>query len=286
MPIHDGAFDYNALVTTVLDYAGRGWQVFPLRPHGKEPATRAGFYNATTNPATLRRWFKFFPYNVGIRTGIASQVFVVDVDGHAGAVSLAELELQHGPLPATLVSTTADGVHFWFFTDRPIPSSTGKIAAGIDVRGDGGYVVAPPSIHPDGPVYQWRNSLPPAPAPDWLIELTRKRPPSSPASSWSPPPDGTSGAYAAAALEQEIDRVARALPGTRNHALNRASFSLHQLVGGGELDGGEVEHRLLAAAKANGLIDDPDDGPRRVRATIRSGARAGLRYPRNRQGRV
>jgi hypothetical protein len=93
-------------------------------------------------------------------------------------------------------------------------------------------------------------------------------------------------AYGRAALDREINELAQARPGTRNHALIRASFSLHQLVAGGKLDGAEVEQRLIAAAEANGLLADPGDGPRKVRATIRSGARAGMQNPRNRSGRL
>jgi hypothetical protein len=91
----------------------------------------------------------------------------------------------------------------------------------------------------------------------------------------------TPGAYGEAALAREAETLAAVAPGGRNHALNRASFSLHQLVAGGELEHGEVEHRLLAAAERNGLI--ADDGLRSVLATIRSGARAGLQHPRSRQ---
>jgi hypothetical protein len=290
MAVHQQTPDFNALLPIVQDYAERRrWQVLPLRQHSKEPATKRGLYDATSNVDTLRRYFKFYPYNIGIRTGIASRIFILDLDGHAGAISLGQLEHRHGPLPATLISTTADGCHFWFHTDQPIPSSTGKIGAGVDVRGDGAYVVAPPSIHPDGPVYRWRNSLPPVPAPEWLLQLISKRPPSPPLTAILPrprQPNSSAGAYAAAALQREVDDVARAAPGTRNHVLNRASFSLHQLVAGGELDGNEVEQRLFAAAEANGLIADPADGPRRVQATIRSGRRAGLQNPRNRQGRI
>jgi hypothetical protein len=72
------------------------------------------------------------------------------------------------------------------------------------------------------------------------------------------------------------------MKGGRNHALNRASFRLHQLVAGGELDGSEVRNRLFAAATSNGLMDDPQDGPLSVQKTIASGARAGLLYPRRR----
>jgi hypothetical protein len=90
--------------------------------------------------------------------------------------------------------------------------------------------------------------------------------------------------YARAAMESEIDAVTHAPHGTRNHALNSASYSLHQLVAGGELDGDEVHARLIEASHANGLMADPDDGPRKTMATIASGAAAGLQHPRNRRG--
>jgi hypothetical protein len=141
----------------VLDYAARGWQVFPLKPQAKEPATRRGFYDATTNPATLHRWFANFPYNVGIRTGTPSNIFVLDIDGVAGFASLAELESQNGRLPRTLLSSTGNGRHYWFATRDPIPCSTAKIGVGIDINGDGGYVAAPFSTHPNGKIYRWRR---------------------------------------------------------------------------------------------------------------------------------
>jgi len=150
-----------------LDYAARGWAVFPLQPGLKEPRKGSrGFYDATTNPATIRRWWRADPtYNIGIRTGIASGVWILDVDGALGAIALAVLEARHGRLPSTLTSVTGGGCHLWFSTNRPIPSSAGRIATGLDVRGEGGYVLAPPSVHPDGPVYTWRNARSPTPAP-------------------------------------------------------------------------------------------------------------------------
>jgi hypothetical protein len=141
--------------------------------------------------------------------------------------------------------------------------------------------MAPPSVHPDGPIYTWINDEPLAVAPDWLIKLARKPPPAPitlPPRTHSAPP----GAYGAAALQSEIEVLANTAPGSRNHALNRASFCLHQLVAGGELDGADVERELLAAAAANGLMADTTDGPNSVLRTIRSGARAGRRHPRRR----
>ena len=278
-------------LATALDYAARGWAVFPCWPRTKAPACQRGFHLATTNPATIRRWWLAnSDYNVAIATGIRSSVWILDVDGALGAIALAVLEARHGRLPSTLTSVTGGGCHLWFSTNRPIPSSAGRIATGLDVRGEGGYVLAPPSVHPDGPVYTWRNARSPTPAPSWLVRLTL--PPSPPTARLSivrsptAHHSGPCGAYGKAALEYEIAALDSTPPGARNHALNRASFCLHQLVAGGELDGADVRNRLIAAATACGLMSDPQDGPRSVTLTIRSGARAGLSHPRTRWGRA
>jgi hypothetical protein len=212
-------------------------------------------------------------------------VWVLDVDGNAGATSLAELEAKYGPLPETLISIASSGCHLWFRYTCPIPSSADRVGHGLDVRADGGYVLAPPSVHPAGPVYRWMNNRPPAIAPEWLIHLTRKPPPGPITGKIALPTRPVrTDAYGKAALEHEIAALANTLKGGRNAALNRASFSLHQLVAGGELDGNEVHKRLLDAAVANGLMTDPEDGPLSVEKTIASGARAGLQHPRDRGG--
>lgn len=262
-----------------LDYAARGFAVFPCLETSKAPAIGRGFHSATTNPATIRRWFLNCPqYNLAIATGIVSRVWVLDVDGSNGAQSLAELEVQFGQLPPTLTSITASGCHFWFRLTDPMPSSVGRIAEGLDVRADGGYVLAAPSVHPDGPIYRWTNARDLAIAPKWLIERARQKV----AAPRFVPSVGRVGLsnYGRAALEDECRALASVPIGTRNHALNRASFALHQLVAGGELDIAEVRNRLIAAATANGLMDD--DGPRQVEKTIASGARVGLQNPRSR----
>jgi Bifunctional DNA primase/polymerase, N-terminal len=271
-----------------LDYAAKGWLVFPCRPGSKTPATRRGFKDATTNPATIRRWWLANPdYNIGIATGVASGIWILDIDGTTGVATLHDLESRYGPLPATLCSITGRGRHLWFKADSPIQSSAGRVGDGLDVRGEGGYVLAPPSIHPDGPTYRWDNDLPPALTPGWLLELARRRAIvtiSERALATLPPRPATAGVYGQAALDAEIAALASAVPGTRNHALNRASFSLYQLVAGGELAAGDVRARLIDAAHANGLMSDPADGPVSVNKTIASGARAGLQHPRTRRG--
>jgi Bifunctional DNA primase/polymerase, N-terminal len=276
------------LSQNALDYATRGWSVFPCKPRTKEPACPRGFYAATTNPATIRRWwFADATYNIGIRTGIASGVWVFDIDGDGGATAVGRLEAEHGPLPETLTSVTSNGCHLWFRYDSPIScNADGRVGRCLDVRGDGGYVLAPPSLHPEGPRYRWTNDRPLATAPGWLIKLTRKQTISERAIATMRVPlhRGGGSHYGQAALEYEIAKLAHTPPGSRNHALNKASFALHQLVAGDELNAAEVRARLVEAATANGLMSDPDDGPRSVMATIASGARAGLLHPRNRRG--
>jgi hypothetical protein len=274
------------MLEAALDLAALGFAVFPCLRRAKEPATRRGFYDATTNPATIRRWFgSAAQYNIGVRCGLASAVWILDVDGPEGAAGLRALQAAHGALPATRQSQSARGLHLWWRTDSPVQCSASRVAPHVDVRGDNGYVLAPPSIHPSGHTYRWSNAEPLAVAPEWLLRLTCKRPPPSiptptptPTSSGSRD-NGSPGAYGQAALEREIAVVANTAPGSRNHALNRASFALHQLVAGGVLDGNEVQQRLFGAAHANGLMAE---GPRAVMATIASGARAGMQHPRSR----
>ena len=92
--------------------------------------------------------------------------------------------------------------------------------------------------------------------------------------------NGLPGAYGKAALEYETTALASTPNGQRNHALNRAAFSLFQLVAGGELEEAEVINRLVEASFANGLMTDPNDGPASVRRTIASGRHAGILHPR------
>jgi hypothetical protein len=282
----------STLLQAALDLAARGLMVFPCLPTSKAPACRRGFKDATTNPATISRWWLAQPdYNIGCATGLLSNVWVLDIDGAIGAATLRNLEIAHGKLPPTLFSITGHGRHLWFrATGGEIQSSAGRVGDGLDVRGDGGYVLAPPSVHPDGPIYRWGNAVPIATAPDWLVALTRKRPTiSERALATMRVPlqhNGSPSTYGKAALEYEISALASTPHGQRNHALNRAAFSLFQLVAGGELDESEVFNRLIEASLANGLMTDPNDGPVSVKRTIASGRRAGFQHPRSRSGAV
>lgn len=154
----------SLIVEYALGYAARGWAVFPLKPRSKEPypGTR-GFKDASRDPDTIRRMFAGkADANIGIATGAISGIWVLDVDnkdGAGGLDSLNRLMAEHGPLPETLIALTpTGGYHYYWRYDpaRPVKSRT-NIAPGIDVRGDGGYVVAPPSTHPEGGQYVRRG---------------------------------------------------------------------------------------------------------------------------------
>jgi hypothetical protein len=280
-----------SMLDAALGYAARKLPVFPVIPRAKLPAIKGGFHSATTNPETVKRFWRRADCNIGIPTGAASGFWVLDIDGDKGAASLATLESEHGSLPPTRqVVTGGGGRHLWFKYTAPVACSAGKIAPGLDTRGDGGFVVCPPSLHANGNVYKWSidSVTELAVAPCWLIELVRKKPTPSISeralAAIRRPTGGGQNAYGTAALEDEIAALASTPPGQRNHALNAAAFALFQLVAGGELDENEVIGRLVAAAHANGLMTDRNDGPAKVWATIQSGRRAGLQSPRSRPG--
>jgi hypothetical protein len=165
----------NALGKAAIAYATRGFAVFPCAPRGKVPATGHGCRDATKDLARITAWWRENPnYNVAVATGPVSKVFVLDVDGLEAEASLRKLEDQHSALPETVESITPRGRHIFFRCENgAIRNSAGAIAPGLDIRGDGGYVVLPPSIHPSGRPYVWSvdsgNHF--AEVPAWLANL-------------------------------------------------------------------------------------------------------------------
>jgi len=175
-----------------------------------------------------------------------------------------------------LKAATGRGCHLYFAAATvALGNSSGRLGRGLDVRGHGGYVVAPPSLHALGQRYRWIHRCRPAPLPAWIQELltTSASPPSATPSS---PPRGGSRRrrYLAAALRGELSDVASAQRGTRNNALNRAAFRLGRLARPDDATLADVESYLLDAALAAGLTE------RDALATIDSGLRAGQRHPR------
>ena len=279
-----------------LAYAAAGWAVLPVagRREGgcgcrhrdcenpaKHPLTRHGVHDATADPVLIREWWRRSPSaNVGIAMGAASGLVVVDVDlPRGGRESLRVLQQSGRQLPPTLtVRTGGGGLHLFYLPPRGrrVPNAVARLLGvdqplpGIDLRGDGGYVVAPPSVHASGGRYRWRGGRL-APLPAWAWPPPPKPRSSAPAS----PARSTDGsAYGLAALAREVEEVRSRPVGYRNDGLNKAAFCLGRLVAGGELAEHLVVEALLAAALASGL------GQREAERTIRSGLTSGEAVPR------
>lgn len=279
---------------SALAYARQGWQVFPLHSPvtdigglvcscgedcaspAKHPRTFRGLHDASGDEAQIKAWWsRWGDANVGLRTGEASGIVVVDVDSyHDGDDGLAELEATYGALPPTLTADTGGGGRHLVYAhpaDLRVRNRAG-LAAGVDLRGDGGYIVAPPSMHISGRCYAWRRPLAPVAAlPLWLAEA--KREPKAATGPLPAVPNASEHPWVQAALRGEVDELGRAMHGNRNHALNRAAFNLGQLVPHA-LSQGEVEGALEATARAIGLEESEIPG------TLRSGLVDGMAEPR------
>jgi hypothetical protein len=293
----------DGLLAAALDYAARGWPVLPLHhpvsfgpkagpgrarcscrsgsceSQGKHPRTPNGLKDATTDRAVIGRWWhRWRSANVGLVTGVVFDV--LDLDG-LGA--LKELDAVT-PVPDGLdgpMALTGRGLHV-LVAPTGAGNRTGMLP-GVDWRGRGGYIVAAPSWHYSGERYGWCEGFGPdrplPPCPPWLAGLARpdvagevsRRPAGAPRGVVV---GGDEYRYGAVALDAECDVVARAVNGTRNHTLNRASFKVGQLVAGGVLDEAGAVAALLDAAGRCGL------GEREASQTIASGLRAGGRSPR------
>ena len=149
------------LLDAALRYAERGWKVFPLAAGSKLPRQGSrGFLDATDDQAVIRSWWGKAPHlNIGMATGTASGVFVLDIDGEPGAAWIMEQTERGNVLPDTLCQRTGGRGGRQYFFKMPagvsIGSNAGVIAEGVDLRGDGGYVVLPPSKITGGGLYGW-----------------------------------------------------------------------------------------------------------------------------------
>lgn len=327
-----------------LAYARMGWPVFTVQPRGKRPLNlcsagdgdnvcdarlpardkktretickkcgtvygpndKLGFHQATTDAATITRWWTKEPNaNVGIKTGGGLLFLDCDVPDHEegktadGEATLALWEVENEELPATPHQRTGSkkqedgserrGIQYAFKVECEIRNSASKLGPGVDIRGDGGYVVVAPSYHPSGVNYQWDDGFKPsqialAPAPQWLLDkiIAPKELEEVTAPKGEAPPaehvDGANAKYLNAVLDGEYDRVASAPKGTRNKSLNDAAFKLGQYVASGALQESTVRHTLTAAAEKNGYAQE--EGPAHVEEVIASGMSAGMKAPR------
>jgi len=161
-----GGCGVSSFVQSALQLTKHGLRVFPLIVKGKAPATPHGCKDAATDPKVTRAWWKQNPaFNIAIATG--NGIGVADTDGPDGEAWLVE----QGDLPPTWTSLTARGMHRYYAIPAGLRSRTG-FGPHVDFKAESGYVVAPPSIHPDGPRYRWKKGhapweIPLAPIPPW-----------------------------------------------------------------------------------------------------------------------
>ena len=279
-PTHDAA----------VRYASLGIAVFPLRPKMKAPYGRTtGLKMASADPAlAIERWTgrAVLPLkpdaenrravtagpsaNVAIATGAPSGFWVLDLDGPGAAAWLAAKEAVHGALPDTVEQLTARGRHLCFLWtpecggERELRNRSGLDGAPVDVRGQDGYIVAPPSVHPGdeakgvppGWVYRWRPGHAPgerayAVAPPWLIDLVRPAPLVAAKAEPRVRREGRASPYGEAALDNACATIAGARVGSRDSTLYRTACKIGCLVGGGEIDESYARDALTSAGRVH-----------------------------------
>jgi len=271
----------------------------PCESQGKHPRTANGLSEATTDLATIARWWKRWPHsNIGLVTGVAFDV--LDLDGPKA------LEVLDTAMPADATSyagpcvRTGRGLHRYYLPTQ-LGNRTNLVVKGslIDWRGAGGYVVAPPSVHYEaGNLYEWleghEEDTPIGAAPAWLSYLVEYRRPAegtlaalaiarnpsivAKAEPLAVPHFGRTTHYGAKAVENIAGELADAQPGDRNDTLVACSFRLGMLVAGGEVDEGEALNLLLAGASIIGISCEGEKSEGVL--TIRSGFEAGKMKPR------
>lgn len=190
----------NPILAAALALAARGVPVFPVfeavfldgqpaicacrvpscKHVAKHPRTAHGFKDATTDEVVIRGWWgKWSNANLGIATGAVSSLVVLDVDPrHQGDARLAELVAKHGPLPATPTVKTGGGGNHFYFSHPGVKVKSVEVVHGLDSKADGGYIIAPPSVHASTNAYEWApglslSDISLAPAPEWLLEMIR-----------------------------------------------------------------------------------------------------------------
>lgn len=333
------------MLEAALGYAARGWPVHPCNPRNKvpllpndrDPVTgdkipkTGGLKKASCDPILIRQWWQRWPKAlVGLNTGYL-RLFIVDFDprtdpdtGEVFTLERLKAELENGwvledgtavpgvgPLPISQASVTpSGGVHLWLLwpdDGGPPITNRGCLPLHIDVRGLGGYIVAPPGHMPDyeglGPRdYVWHRRGEIAQAPAALIERLRTpgkaggkgsrqaRTEVSTGSTrtdgveaWRPagddPVEAARRKWALTALDSRLGELARAVTGERGQTLNRIGFNLGQIVGAGVLSRAMVVAGLESAAVSNGLVGT--DGVERVREAIERAVRDGEGQPRD-----
>lgn len=260
-----------------------GFKILAVEPRGKKPT---GGYSSNVHFKSWDELVEFLKHhpeaNFAAATGRASGFFAVDLDGKEGIDGFRLLQERYGNIPRTVRVRSPHGMHLWFRRYSPIGNSVKRLALGVDVRGDGGYIILPGSIGKDGRRYQFvkghaMGEVGIADPPEWLKQLLasgRKDAARESDRASADPEPTTSAKYGARALRDECERVRALTEGSRNDGLNKSAFRMSQLVAEGSLNQRDAEVSLLQAARATGLTKEESI------VTIASGMSAGIKAPR------
>lgn len=287
------ALDVQGNARIASDLAAAGFSVFPCHNGGaqaKRPMPGVFWRSASTSDRVkVAGWWRKWP-DAAVGLDLAkSHLVVIDADRHGaddGVEAVAHLMHEHGfdPNPVPTVATPNQGTHFYFRQPdgASFGNSRGSLPAGIDVRGAGGYVIAPGSVMDDGRRYEGFGAIADAPVlPDWLVGVISgpARVAATAATQAVPrsiPSDDRIAAYLDRGLTEELDNVRYAPKGQRNSQLNISAMKIGQMVGAGWI--GESEAVALLENAAAEL--SADDGIEQTRKTIRSGMAKGRSEPR------
>lgn len=264
------------MLKAALWYAEQGWRVFPCIPRQKEPAIKRWQVLATTDPKQIEAWWTTrAENNIGLACGASSGVFVVDIDQHAedGEATLAKAQKRLGRLPDTAEQRTGGGGRQLFFAypdGREMRNSAGKIGPGVDTRGNGGFVVVPPSLHPSGKRYEWLawpHHVPPGELPDaWVRKLEKKR------QTVIQAPVTPMPCVSNRTLERLLRQVRGQTEGNRHCTLYAVARDVQEKQLVGLVPPGDHDGHLLECAIASGL---PEAEARRVLSDARRGKHGG-----------
>jgi len=248
------------MVSSALGLEKKGWKVFPVS--GKTPLVKW----TEQHGADHSRWRA--ATGIGVDCG-ASALIVIDIDDPEGLRILEEKLGRTLAQDGTLQSSTGKGWHFFYKANgATVSNSASKIAKGVDVRGAGGYVVVPPSLHPDGRRYEWVKLAEPVDIPQDLLEICSAKPEAKPELLERATVSGDLDPWTQRALQDECNIVRGALEGTRNDTLYRAGLKMFSIANGGRVSHAEVFSALEASALANSMGTPMD--PYEIKATLES----------------
>lgn len=254
--------EHPDLAAAALAYAANGVPIFPCDSSTKRPLTSHGFMDASHDAGTIVQWWRRWPdAMIAMPTGERSGVWVLDVDD-------TDLFAASAPdLPPTRKATTGKGFHLHWQHNPAVPVRNAQrhprtgwpfpSMPGAEVRGDGGYVILPPSRHPNGRLYAWADKLEPVAAPANLIDIVTKR---GQQTLDTPHTDcavkiAQDSAYGLKALANECDAIRAAGNGEQESALNSGGLKIGALIASGQLDAATARRELLAAGAAMQSFD-------------------------------